>query len=1187
MEQVSRKLTQLRRTARAMLLAQRISQWLAVVVAVVLALVLVDYLLRLPGWGRLILGAVLAVLAIGWLIGQIVEALGFRPALSSVALRAERIFPQLSGLLATGIEFALPRNDAIQSPRMAQFISASLRQAEERLQGVALSRLLEPKRTLRMATAAAVAIAVLVSLAAAFPAQAAIATQRWLNPLGDAQWPRWTQVVSDVHAVVWPTDEPLPMRAIVSKGYRPNMRVGVNYRLVQGSQVGRWHHALMNDQGIVDANTADGAARQGRFERMIDLPALVETTQLASAEGAIVEFYFEAGDDATSPQQVQLVARPAVMSAILHIEPPAYAQGLLETQRIALEQQSGQRASAAAFIGSTVRFEVQLNKPIPLRNVSVSALASGLPADATFSFSEDETATLGDHLSFSFRLNSTIETPLTLVDEHGLSSASERIYRIEAIEDKPPAVTIAAPATDESVLPTALIDLNAMAHDDVGVARVSLHVDLPAQPPAAPPADGAQGANEKPRTRRDLAVQEGREPRLTVTDQLDLATLTLKSGDVVELHAGAQDVFDLDGQHHDIVQATPRLLRIIDEATFESQLRGELAGVRQQVVRVQQQQADLLQAEGDQALAGQQQVQRRLNDQSMQMQRLRQRMQRNRFQEQGLEQLLNDAQGLLAEAQQESRDAINHMQQAAREAEAQRQAQAEQQQAQARQRQANVEQKLQDLVNLLDQGRDAQALQARLRDLLRQQQNLAGDTRQMLPRTLGRTVDQLNEEERAALNEQAQRERELAEQAAQLIRQMHATAEAIARQGENIDSQATAAAMREAAAIAQRQGLQQRMQQAAENAQQNRLSQANNEQNEAIDVMEQMLSEMNNREQRRQEMLRRQLARLADAIQKLIQQQKVQLDRLEKAAELVTLEEPLAALRRNTLSVEQSAREVRETVEVADLLAQAAEAQGQGILRLRDQNRNEAKQAEELALAKLEEALRKTQQMQDQQAQEEMRRQREELRKAYEQLAARERALRQQTAELAALENLNRRQRAQLNELAAEQKQIREEAAALKEKVAETLLFQHLHERVDDRSGVVADALGQAKLSDRVVIDQDYIAAAFETMAKALEDAQQEEDFAGQQGDGGGGGGGGGGQQPLIPPVAELKALRGMQEHVYLRTRAVAGDGDRPVTPETLMELAAEQRELPALAERLIQQLQQQQQPQLPPVDGQ
>src|SRR5690606_31683738 len=138
------------------------------------------------------------------------------------------------------------------------------------------------------------------------------------------------------------------------------------------------------------------------------------------------------------------------------------------------------------------------------------------------------------------------------------------------------AVTIAAPATDESVLPTALIDLNAMAHDDVGVARVSLHVDLPAQPPAAPPADGAQGANEKPRTRRDLAVQEGREPRLTVTDQLDLATLTLKSGDVVELHAGAQDVFDLDGQHHDIVQATPRLLRIIDEATFESQLRGEL-----------------------------------------------------------------------------------------------------------------------------------------------------------------------------------------------------------------------------------------------------------------------------------------------------------------------------------------------------------------------------------------------------------------------------------------------------------------------------------------------------------------------------------------------------------------------------------------------------------------------------------
>ncbi len=1182
MEHVSRKLTQLRRTARAMLLAQRISQWVAVVLAVVMALALVDFLLRLPGWGRLIIGASLAVVAIGWLVGQFIEALGFRPGLSTLALRAERIFPQLSGMLATGVEFASARSGNASggavsgdSPRMRQFIEVSLHDAETRLSGVPLHRLIDPKRTLRMATGAVVAVTVLVSLVAAFPAEASIATQRWLTPLGDTQWPRWTEVNSDVHVTVWPTDEPLPMRATVDKGYRPNMRTSVNYRLVHGAHLGRWHNALMNDQAANTDSAPGTDARQGRFERMIDLPAMIETAQLASADGAIVEFYFEAGDDATEPQQLKLIARPAVRSATLHITPPDYAADLIEPQRIALDQQSGQRATAAALIGSTVRLELGLNKPIPVSDVTVSTLAPGLGADATVAFdAQNAQRADSDVIIFAFRLNETVETPVMLVDEHGLTNVSERLYRIEAIEDKPPAVTIVAPPADEAVLPTAVIDLRAMAQDDVGVQRVALHADLPPQDAAA--GANANDADGKPRTRKDLAEVTGRDARLTVADELDLALLTLRKGDVVELHAGAHDVYELDGERHEVMQATPRLLRIIDAATLEAQIRGELAGVRQQVVRLQMQQADLAQTEGDQAFIGQQQVQRRLGDQTAQMQRLQQRMQRNRFQEQGLETLLNDAQGLLNEAQQESREAIDQMQQAAREAEADRQAQAEQHQVQARQRQENVAQKLEDLVNLLDQGRDAQALQARLRDILQQQQNLAGDTRQMLPRTLGQTLEQLSEEDRAALNDQAQRERELAAQAEQLIRQMHATAEAIAQQGDNIDAQATAQSLREAAAIAQRQGLNERMEQAAQNTQQNRLSQAGNEQNEAIDVMEQMLNEMNNRERRRQEMLRRQLAKLADAIEKLIAQQKVQIERLDKARELTGLDEPLAALRRNTMSVEQSARDVRETVAVADVLVQAAEAQGQGILALRSQDREPAVQAEALALEKLEQALKLTRELQQQQAQEQMAQQRDELRKAYERLAKEEEALRQRTAEFVALENLNRRQRAQLNELAAEQARIREEVNAIREKVSETLLFEHLHARIDDRSGAVADAIRDAKLSDRIVIDQDYITNALLTMAKALEEAQDEDDFAGQQGDQGGGGGGGGGTPPLVPPVAELKALRGMQEHVYERTRRVAGDGDKPVSNETLMELATEQRELPGLAERLIQKLQQQ-----------
>ncbi|MEE9211043.1 MAG: hypothetical protein V3U29_00130, partial [Phycisphaeraceae bacterium] len=460
-----------------------------------------------------------------------------------------------------------------------------------------------------------------------------------------------------------------------------------------------------------------------------------------------------------------------------------------------------------------------------------------------------------------------------------------------------------------------------------------------------------------------------------------------------------------------------------------------------------------------------------------------------------------------------------------------------------------------------------------LSQLASMQENLSADTRNMLPRTLGQDPDQLDPADRAHLDELARRQTELATKAAALTRQMQATADTLARQGDQVEDQAAAAALAEAAAISQRQGLAQTMQRAAQSTQHNRLSAASQDQLDAQDVIQRMLGELNQQEQRRREILRRRLTRLVEAIAKLVEQQKQQIDRLQNAQVLAGLDEPLAALRRNTLGVQDQARATRQTVAVADLLALAVAGQADAILSLRDLKREPARAAENQALEHLEAALEKASQMRDQAAAQQVRQQRGQLRKAYLALAQQQDDLHDQVQILVGIAALSRRHRAELVELGHAESDLRFAASELQEQVAQTLIFLHLHERIDTTAATVVSRLRAADIDEAVLADQASIASMLRRMAEALEEPQaQSDDFAGQ----GGGGGGGGGQPPLVPPVAELKLLRGLQQDLYDRTRRIGGEGlDKPdLDRRALLDLSARQRELAGLGERLIHRMQ-------------
>ncbi|MEL7087900.1 MAG: hypothetical protein AAGL98_05575, partial [Planctomycetota bacterium] len=457
---------------------------------------------------------------------------------------------------------------------------------------------------------------------------------------------------------------------------RPGMRVWLNTRWV--GDAGNASEAapqavLMTEQRAVgepgttqgksgNANISGGTSGGtsggggGEFKLQWRAPADV-ARQITSgqADGRTLEVWFEAGDDRTEPQRIELVARPQLTELIAQISPPDYAAGLVAEQALTLHERTDRVVSLPALAGSRVRLTLGLNKALPDPAYQIATLLPGLSNHDTVSVSRPA----ADQVVIEFTLDQSLETPIALVDEHGLTDTAERTYRFEPTEDRPPRVTILQPSADVSVLATAVLPVESRAGDDVGVRRLWIDADHPVRDEASP--------EPTPTTTR-LAEREGRRAELSTTATLDLSALALRPGDVVTLHARAKDVYEIAGVGRTPVDATPRRLRIIDAATLIAQARADLAGVRQQAVRLERQQDELNRRAQDAPAtraAEQQRITRGLETQARQLQTVRDRLELNRLDEPALDELITRAADLVDEAQQNSDAAQTQLNQAA------------------------------------------------------------------------------------------------------------------------------------------------------------------------------------------------------------------------------------------------------------------------------------------------------------------------------------------------------------------------------------------------------------------------------------------------------------------------------------------------------------------------------------------
>ncbi|CAG0995794.1 hypothetical protein PHYC_02552 [Phycisphaerales bacterium] len=1191
-------LRRLRGTARVQLVLQRLGLIVASLLAAALFIGFLDYWLRLPMAMRLILWAFGMSLAALTAYRRVLPAARFSPSLTEVALRVEQSpagkAAGLEGMLASGIELGAGKtfDRGLLSDDLGR---GAVSEAARRFGRLPRRTSLLDSRLLYRTLGALVAVgAPILALSLATPALSRIGWSRVAAPWSGAQWPKRTQVVGAVQPVAHAVGTPFPLRAVVARtGHREGTAdVSAVYRLVIDGQAGPNRRALLtsqNKQATVEPPGGALPVTGELYERLLDTASLVPATGPRPAN-VVLEFAFHTADDATDVWRVLLVDPPALQSVTADVSPPEYAGGVLaadsEVVRGLRDLGTGrdERSILGPILGgSMVRLDFTLNKPVP-----VPESPEGLDEWAAHVLPgldrvEDLAATFdGPRWSISFRATRSTRVPIRLVDSFGIPATEDAVLRFETIEDRSASVAVVEPSSDESVLPTAVLDVAGEGRDDIALAWVTLKSQS-ARPPAgsigAPPepsddlteiAKGAPDAN----TRAALTV-------VRAETRLDLSPLSLEPGDEMWLTAEAMDLLTAATPGRGPSVSSKRRLRIIAESEFVEQIRAELTGVREAAKRLEGEQERLAKrlaaAKADPAAAeaqaaGQSALGQRLSPIGDVLRRLTSRVERNQLRDESLTGMLRDAQEHVNAAGRASDQAAAQLGTLASEGLSPESRDQSHQQAASGQKE--VQDELTSLANLLDRGQDVWAVRRQLEKLLTEQRQLRAQTEATGAETRGQRPESLSQAQAEDLQRLAGRQQEVARRADAIVDALLQRAQHM-RQGD--PSQADS--MQAAANRAQQQQLGDSQRRAAEQIEKNQTAAAEELQKNAEQAIQDVLDELDRVEQRRDEALRRLLADLVESIAQLVRRQEQELLRLGEAlAGNVPdkLDAGMISLNQNTLGVLDTAQEeVRGAVKLLSLLSAAAEAQGDGITSIRADEFPEAQTQENLSLSRLRDSLEEARRLEDQAAERDASRKRAELKKAYSEALEIQAAINADTTPLLGKE-LSRKERGEARALGDQQLALRETLSQLRsstEDLNEALVFQYAHRRLDDSTARASSSLREGKTPASVGFDQQASLRTLQALVQALTDPPRNDDFREEEGgDGGGGGGGGGNKPPLIPPLAELKLLRAIQNEAAELTRQL--DADRASIPPSQLEALVQlQGDLAARARELLEKL--------------
>lgn len=1214
---ILQRLDRLRHQQRRLL---RLAGWSGVLIAVVLLLLIAggaDALIHLDDPGVRLIELISIILAVGW-IGWtgLIRPLSRKPSDVQLSLAVERRFPELKDLLSSAAQFEVSGFD----PRLgsAELQRDLTQRIESRLQSVSFDEILDRRPVRQRMMFASLLCLIAVVLGVIAPQTSSLAMRRLALPFAHLPWPRQFQL------------------AIVDRQMQPiSQGPGQAIRRVQGES---WELCIINrnDTGTLPADlellTRRGPGAPIQREAVTRTIEVSSKTNPEFSRGAglvkltvreSMQFCAIGGDDREEKwEQIETVPPPLIEEFKIEIQPPAYLN--LPT----VSQVVGQ-GKIEILAGSNIRLSARSNRPLQSCDIDVkgTTVAKGTAVNSTDVPEEQKQR----NWTAQWILNEpgTFPWHWSILDLEGFREPEPPKFEVTVVGDKSPEIRLDQPTADLRVTPQAEIPFKVTASDDLGLKSLVLHSEI---------VRGGMSvdANGKPIENPIVPDQSlelpGPFPKTAVVEKLlKLSEYSLVPEDRLTVIFHVTDAFPGPPPH--LTKSAPRQIFIVSPeeklrelADAQSALLNELeratntqTDARNQVRDLQRQweKASGLRPEDRDLLQRTEMQQRQVTSDlnlpgsgvASRAEELIQQHRMNQLPDEEsigkLQNLADELRGLGKEQLPRIEDALTQTRKQTAPAEA-KQNQADNKSPpleslkQAEESQTIVQGKLRELVQDLTEWRDQRYAARQVEEIIALQEQTAKETDELSKRTLGKGMQELTPQDEADLSRMAERQRQHAERFEQLQQLLSETL----GKRETGDQQEQppadgASELKDFLDQAEKLGTLPLMRGASRDIGSNNLGEAGKTQQESLQQLQQLADILRDRPEENTDKLVEQLRESRERLEEIRKGQAELKERtkgIESLTDQAEKEKQFSQATKEQQELQESAERLGRKLkrlqaeESGELLGDAAENMQQAERSLDNEVAPNAIEQQEQAEESLETAQRKLEQSQRQMEQRQVREKVATVRDVWKGILAIQQEVIDQTEKLNQAheekEQWNRVQLKALSELATKQNQLVDASGKTAEIVAPArILSLSLKRAIQSMEGardLLADRQTGQNTHEAQVSARDRLKEILEAFERENQDNQQNNGE--QQGGSEGEQPQEQGEQPIVPPLAELKILRGLQQELNQRTDRLSQElAKGPEKPEALHqeldELSQEQEELMQLLEVTLDQLQKQQGP--------
>jgi len=1227
------RLDHLRRGQRRLI---RLAGWSTLAVTLLFLLLIAgtaDAVIHLDDPGVRLIELIALILAVSWIAWtRLLRPLSRKPTDVQLSLAIERRFPELRDLLSSAAQFQQSGFDPnLGSAELQQDLTDRI---ETRLQSVPLDELLD-SRPVRSGMLLALLLTAVAAAACSFaPQTSSLALRRLALPFAHLPWPKQFQL--DI------VDRDLqPIRL---ESGRPIRRVqGESWELCIINRNGEG--TLPPDLELLTRKAPGEPIQRESVTRSVELRS--KTNPDLTRESGILKLTIRetleicavGGDDHEERwMQIETVPPPLIEEFKIEVQPPPYLN------LPALSQVAGQ-GKLEVLAGSNIRLTARSNRPLQNCDITVKGTTVAKGTAVESSDSQDPQKQRRWTAQWILSEPGTFPWHWSILDLEGFSQPDPPKFEVTVLADKPPEIRLDQPTADLRVTPQAEVLFKVTASDDLGLKSLSLHSEvvrggMSADPDGKPlenpvvPDQPLELPNPTPRT-------------ASVEKLLKLADYSLVPEDRLTITFLVSDAFPGPPPH--LTKSAPRQIFIVSPeeklrelADAQSALLNELerasnsqTDARNQVRDLQKQweKADQLRPQDRDLLQRTEMQQRQVASElnlpgsgiaSRAEELIRQHKTNKLTDDESIDKLQN----LADELRGLGSDQLPRIEDALTQARKQSgpQAPSPDQQAkpeaknpppaldslkQAEERQTVVQGKLRELVQDLTEWRDQRYAARQVEEIIALQEQTAKETDELAKRTLGKGMQELTPQDEADLARMAERQRQHAERFEQLQQQLADTlGKRDSAQKNPADKDPSSKAdspppegaseLKDFLDQAEKLGTLPLMRGASRDISSNSLGEANKTQQESLQQLQQLADILRDRPEQNTDKLVEQLREAQDQLKDIRQRQ---ADLQEQTAQLESLADPQEKEKRfqDATNEQQQLQESAERLgrrlkrlqaeESGELLGDAAGKMQQAERSLDNELAPNALDQQEQAEESLETAQRRLEQSQRQMEQRQAQEKVATVRDLWKGILVIQQEVLDQTEKLNLAheekKQWNRIQLKALSELATKQNQIVEASGRTAEFVAPARILSLSLKRAIQSMEGARDLLADRQTGK---LTQDAQIAARDRLKQILEAFEQQQQGNQQNPQHPSGGGEGQqpqdqGEQPVVPPLAELKILRSLQQELNQRTDSLSQElAKAPDNANTLNneldQLGREQEELLQLLTETLDQLRSQQAPQ-------